>query len=171
MPQAEAPTLWPSDVKSWLTEKDPDAGKNWRQKEKRATEDEMVGWHPLCNGHKLGQTLGDGDGQGGLACSDSWGHKELDMTELLNWNGQQGDEPVSPIYSLEGLMLMLKLQYFGYLMQQSTHRERPWCWEKLKAEGEEGDRGWEGWMASPIRWTWTWTNSGSWWVIGKPGML
>ena len=72
MLQAEAPTLWPSDVKSWLTEKDPDAGKNWRQKEKRATEDEMVGWHPLCNGHKLGQTLGDGERQRSLVCCNPW---------------------------------------------------------------------------------------------------
>ena len=55
-----------------LIGKDPDAGKNWRQKEKRATEDEMVGWHHLWNGHKLGQTPGDGEGQGSLVCCNPW---------------------------------------------------------------------------------------------------
>ena len=50
-------------------------------------------------------------------------------------------------------------------------RKRPWCWERLKAGGEEGDRGWDGWMASPIQWTWVWANSGSWWWTGRPGML
>ena len=59
---------------------------------------------------------------------------------------------VSPGCSLEGLMLKLKLQYFGHLMWR-THLKRPWCWERLKAGGEGDDRGWDGWMASPIRWT------------------
>ena len=70
---------------------------------------------------------------------------------------------ISPEYSLEGLMLKLKLQYFGHLMQRLTHLKRPWCWERLKA-GEEGDdRGWDGWMASPTQWTWVWISSGNWW--------
>ena len=61
---------------------------------------------------------------------------------------------ISPEYSLEGLMLKLKLQFFGHLMWRTTHLKRPWCWERLKA-GEEGDdRGWDGWMASPTQWTW-----------------
>ena len=68
---------------SWLLEKVPDAGKDWGQKEKRASEDEMAGWHHWCNGHELGQTLGDGEGQGGLACCSPWGHKELDSTGQL----------------------------------------------------------------------------------------
>ena len=55
--------------------------------------------------------------------------------------------------------------------QQQTHWKRPWCWERLKAGGEEGNRGWDRWMASPIQWTWTWANSGRWWGTGKPGML
>ena len=55
--------------------------------------------------------------------------------------------------------------------KQPTHWERPWCWERLKAEGEEGNRGWDGWMASLIQWTWTWVNSGRWWGTGRPGML
>ena len=73
---------------------------------------------------------------------------------------------ISPGCSLEGLMLKLKLQYFGYLM-----RKIPWCWEGLGAGGEGDDRGWDGWMASLIRWTWVWINSGSWWWTGRPGVL
>ena len=67
--EAEAPILWPPDGNSWLTGKDPDAGKGCRQKKKRVTEDEMVGWHHLFNGHELGQTPWDGEGQGSLVCS------------------------------------------------------------------------------------------------------
>ena len=77
---AEAPILWPPDVNSQLIGKDPDAGKDWRQKEKRATEEEMVGWNHWFNGHELGKTPGDGDGQGGLVCCSPWSHKELDTT-------------------------------------------------------------------------------------------
>ena len=81
---AETPVLWPPHAKSWLIGKDPDAGKDWGQKEKGTTEDEMVRWHHRLNGHGFGWTLGVGDGQGSLCCS-SWGHKESDMTERLNW--------------------------------------------------------------------------------------
>ena len=83
--EAEAPILWPPDVKSWLIWKDPDAGKDWGQEKKGTTEDEMVEWHPRLNGHGFGWTLGVGDGQGGLACCGSWGRKESDRTERLNW--------------------------------------------------------------------------------------
>ena len=83
--EAEAPILWPHDVKSWLIWKDPDAGKDWGQEEKGMTEDEMVGWHHRLNGHEFGWTPGVGDGQGGQASCGSWGHKELDTTEQLNW--------------------------------------------------------------------------------------
>ena len=65
--------------------KDPDAGKDWGQEEKGTTEDEMVGWHHWLNGHVFGWTPGVGDGQGGLACCSSWGCKESDTTEQLNW--------------------------------------------------------------------------------------
>ena len=82
---AETAILWPPDVKSWLIWKDPDAGKDWGQEEKGMTEDEIFGWHHLLNGHEFGWTLGVGDGQGGLACCNSWGCKELDTTERLNW--------------------------------------------------------------------------------------
>ena len=70
---------------------------------------------------------------------------------------------ISPEYSLEGLMLKLKLQYFGHLMQRTNLVERPWCWEWLKAGGEGGNRGWDGWMESPTQWAWVWASSGSWW--------
>ena len=83
--EPETPILWPPDVKSWLIWKDPDAWKDWRQEEKGMTEDEMVGWHHQLDGHEFGWTPGVGDGQGGLACCGSWGRKELDTTERLNW--------------------------------------------------------------------------------------
>ena len=70
---AEAPIIWPPDVKNWLTGKDPDAGKNWRQEEKGTTEDEMVGWHHWFDGHEFEQALEDGEGQGGLLCCSPWG--------------------------------------------------------------------------------------------------
>ena len=76
---------------------------------------------------------------------------------------------IRPEYSLEGLMLKLKLQYFGHLVQRTDSLEKIWCWEKLKAGGVGDDRGWDGWMASPTRWTWVWASSGSWWMTGKPG--
>ena len=83
--EAETPILWPPDVKSWLIWKDPDAGRDRGQEEKGMTEDEMAGWHHQLNEHGFGETLGVGNGQGGLACCDSWGHKESDTTEWLNW--------------------------------------------------------------------------------------
>ena len=82
---AEAPMLWPPNVKNWLTGKDPDTGKDWRKEEKGTTEDEMVGWHHWLSGHEFQQALGLGDGQGGLACCSPGCHKESDMTEQLNW--------------------------------------------------------------------------------------
>ena len=84
--EAEAPILWLPDVKSWLIGKDPDAGRDWGQEEKGTTEDEMVGWHHQLNGHEFEWTPGVGDGQGGLACCDSWGRKESDTTERLIWS-------------------------------------------------------------------------------------
>ena len=82
--EAETPIVWPPDAKSWLIWKDPDAGKDWGQ-EKGTTEDEMVGWYHRLNGHGFGWTPGVGNGQGGLACCNLWGHQELDMTEQMNW--------------------------------------------------------------------------------------
>ena len=78
--EAEAPILWPPEVKSQLVGKDSDAGKDWRQEEKGTTEDDVVGWHHLRNRHEFEKTPGDGKGQGSLECCSSWGCKELDMT-------------------------------------------------------------------------------------------
>ena len=78
--EAEAPILWPHDIKSWLT------GKDWRQEEKGATEDKLVRWHHWLNGHAFEQTPRDGEGHGSLACCSPWGHKELETTEWLNSN-------------------------------------------------------------------------------------
>ena len=83
--KAETPVLWPPHAKSWLIRKDPDAGRGWGQEEKGTPEDEMAGWHHQLDGHEFEWTLGDGDGQGGLVCCDSWGCKESDTTEWLNW--------------------------------------------------------------------------------------
>ena len=82
--EAETPILCPPHVKSWLVGEDPDAGRDWGQ-EKGRTEDEMAGWHHWLDAHEFEWALGFGDGQGGLACCDSWSRKELDMTEWLNW--------------------------------------------------------------------------------------
>ena len=83
--EAETQIFWPPDVKSWFIWKDPDVGKDWGQEEKERTEDEMVRWHHQLNGHEFGWTLEVGDGQGGLVCCSSWGHKESNTTEHLNW--------------------------------------------------------------------------------------
>ena len=81
--KAEALTLWPPDVKSQLTGKDPDAGKDWGKEEKGVTEDEMVGWHHWLNGHEFEQTQGDSEGQGSLVCCSPQSLKELNKTEQL----------------------------------------------------------------------------------------
>ena len=78
---------------------------------------------------------------------------------------------ISPEYSLEGLTLKLILQYLATWCEELTPWKRPWCWERLKAGRQGGDRGWNGWMASPTRWTWVWVSSGSWWWTGRPGVL
>ena len=78
--EGDTSILWPPDAKNWLTWKDPDAGKNWRQEEKGTTEDEMVGWHHQLNGHEFEQTPGDSEGQGRVKCYNPWGHKESGTT-------------------------------------------------------------------------------------------
>ena len=124
---AEAPIFWPPDVKNWHTGKDPDAGEDWGQEEKGATENEMVGWHHWVNGHEFEQTLGVNEGQGSLVCCSSWGHKESDTTEWLNWafkkdsktrlvniDGRRGiwGCPVS-VFSLAWVFCIFKKPHYG----------------------------------------------------------
>ena len=90
------------------------------------------------------------------------------------WTARRSNQSIlkeiSPDCSFEGLMLKLKLQYFGHLVLRADSLKRPWCWERLKV-GEGDDRGWDGWMASLTQWTWVWVHSGSWWWTGRPGVL
>ena len=90
----------------------------------------------------------------------------------ISWTARRSNQSIlkkiSPGCSLEGLMLKLKLQYSGYLMQ---NLKRHWCWERLKAGGEGDNRGWDGWMASLIQWTWVCASCERWWWTGRPGML
>ena len=110
--------------------------------------------------------------------------RRIDAFELWYWrrllrvpwtarrSNQSILKEISPGCSLEGLMLRLKLQYFGHLMRRvDWFWKRLWCWEGLGAGGEGDDRGWDGWMASPTRWTGVWVNSLSWWFTGRPGVL
>ena len=110
-------------------------------------------------------------------------HRRIDVFALWCWrrllrvlwtarrSNQSILKEISPECSLEGLMLKLKLQYFGHPMEELPHWKRPWCWERLKA-GRQGDnRGWDGWKASLTRWTWVWVKSGRWWWTGRPGVL
>ena len=91
------------------------------------------------------------------------------------WTGRRSNQSIlkeiGPEYSLEGLMLKLKLQYFGHLMQRMDWLEKTLMLGKIEAGGEGDDRGWEGWMASLTQWTWVWASSGCWWRTGKPGVL
>ena len=99
------------------------------------------------------------------------------LSRLLRvpWTARRSNQfilkEISPEYSLERWILKLKLQYFGHLMPKATHWERPWCWVRLRAEGEGDNRGWDGWMASPTWWTCVWVNSGSLWWTGRPDVL
>ena len=97
-------------------------------------------------------------------------HQKIDVYELwcwgrllrVPWTARRSNQSIlkenNPGCSLEGLMLKLKLQYFGHLMKELTHWKRPWCWERLRT-GVGDDRGWDGWMASPTQWTWIWASS------------
>ena len=91
------------------------------------------------------------------------------------WTAMRSDlsilKEITPEYSLDGLMLKLKLQYLATLCEELTHWRRPWCWERLKAGREGEDRGWDGWMASLTWWRCIWTSSWSWWRTGEPGVV
>ena len=110
-------------------------------------------------------------------------HRRIDAFGLLCWrrllrvpwtarlSNQSILKEISPEYSLEGLMLKLKLQYFGYLMWRTDSYEKTLMLGKLKAGGEGDNRGWDCWMASPTQWTGVWASFRSWWWTGKPGVL
>ena len=110
-------------------------------------------------------------------------HWTIDAFELwcwrrllrVPWTARRSNQyilkEISPEYSLEGLILKPKLQYFGTWCEELTHLKRPWCWESLRAGGEGDNRGWDGWMASLTQWMWVWVGSGSWWWTGKPSVL
>ena len=119
-PEAETPILWPSHVKRWLIGKDPDAGRAWGQEEKGTTEDEMAGWHHWLDGRESEWALGVGDGQGGLACHDSWGCKESDTTERLNWLTELTLTEQRNVHSYKFIALNTPSDY-RYIMQTQYH--------------------------------------------------
>ena len=108
----------------------------------------------------------------------TYGHLELWCWRRLlrvPWTARRSNQSIlreiSPGCSLEGLMLKMKFLYFGHLMRRVDSFKKPWYWEELGAKGEGNNRGWDGWMVSPTRWTWVWVNSRSWWWTGRPGMV
>ena len=117
-----------------------------------------------------------------LDCEESWAPK-IDAFELWCWrrlwrvpwtarrSNQSILKEISPGCSLEGMMLKLKLQYFGHLMQGVDSLEKTLMLAKIGGRRRGDDRGWDGWMASPTQWTWVWVNSGRWWWTGRPGVL
>ena len=119
---------------------------------------------------------------------DSWTIKKaecwkIDAFELWCWrsllrvpwttrrSNQSILKEISPGCSLEGRMLKLKFQYFGHLMRRADSLEKTLMLGKIEGRRRRGRQRWDGWMASPIQWTWVWVNSGSWWWTGRPGML
>ena len=117
--------LWPPDVKSQLIRKEPDAGKDWRQEEKGATEDEMVGWHHRLNGHEFEQTQGDGEGQGSLACCSRWGHRirhnlatEQQRREGLSLLSRKG------FLRCQNIIIYRKWYNLIYTYKTDTHSDR-----------------------------------------------
>ena len=110
-------------------------------------------------------------------------HRRIDAFELWCWrrflrvpwtarrSNQSILKEITPENSLEGLMVKLKLQYFGHLIWRTDFWKRPRSWERLKAGEVEDDEGWDGWMVSPTQWTWVWASSWRWWCTEKPGVL
>jgi len=130
----------PPHAKNWLIGKDSDAGRDWGQEEKGTTEDEMAGWHHWLDGRESEWTPGVGDGQGGLACCDSWGRKESDTTERLIWSDLIIENILRPltkgwIISAEWIsrMLLVRSRYlltwfhcFGMWLTDSNLRLQKW---------------------------------------------
>ena len=115
--EAEAPILWPLDLKNWFIGKDPDAGKEWRQEEKGTIEDEMVGWHYLLDGHDFEQALGVGDGRGSLACFSPWCQRvRYDWATELNCMGDLSPHLFILVQSHEiNFTLWVTIQY-GFIL-------------------------------------------------------
>ena len=113
--KAETPVLWPPHAKSWLIGKDSDTGRDWGQEDKGTTEDEMAGWHHWLDGRGSQWTPGVGDGQGGLACCDSWSCNESDTTEQLNWTEL-------------GILCIFCIYNNAHIEQPSKHKEFVWVW-------------------------------------------
>ena len=126
--KAETPVLWPPHVKSWLIGKDSDAGREWGQEEKGMTGDETAGWHHRLDGHEFEWTPGDGDGQGGLACCDSWGRRVgHNWATELNWRTVCWNLCLWFVQLV--LLQRLIIDYFlihGYWLQSCTIRKRKW---------------------------------------------
>ena len=125
--KAETPILWPPHAKSWLNGKDPDAGRDWVQ-EKGTTEDEMAGWHHWLNGHEFEWTPGVGDGQGGLVCCSSWGHKESDTTERLSWTELNYAVHMDPVALFVGLDLKWARFMSPFRYTGRCHFDGRWNW-------------------------------------------
>ena len=136
--KAETPILWPPHAKSWLIGKVSDAGRDCGQEEKGMTEDEMAGWHHRLDGQEFEWTPGVGDGQGGLACCNSWGHKELDMTEQLNWtelNPKKSIDSINPYQTTNDIFHRTETNNFTIFMEtqktlnsQSNLKKEEWMW-------------------------------------------
>ena len=134
--ESETQILWPPDTKRWLIRKAPGAGKDWGQEEKGTTEDEMVGWHHQLDGHGFECIPGVGDRQGGLACCGSWGRKESDTTEWLNWTELKEVQTELSEYGrkVEETKDRLRLLRESKAICQSnlmTHRENLSCTSKV----------------------------------------
>ena len=132
--------------------------------------------YPSCQGYGFSSSM--------YGC-ESWKtfeHWRINAFELWCWrflrvpwtarrSSQSNLKEISSEYSLEGLMLKLKLQYFGHMMCSTDLLEETLILGKIEGKRRRDDRGWDGWMASPTQWTWVWVGSGNWWWIRKPGML
>ena len=126
--EAETPILWPPDAKNWLIGKDPDVGKDWRQEEKGMTEDEMVGRYHWLNGHEFEWTQGLGDGQGGLACCGSWGCKESDTPERLNWTESTVPFSFEALFPIPGLVCWDHFYFNKLYSNYSNYQFKDkWC--------------------------------------------